>query len=154
MSGTRPKRAKTLSRDSPPLDLSDNALSAPSPSGSPAPASSSASNGGGAPVTDRALERKERNRLAAQRSRDKKAAEFERVQQECDALRGECEALRARVGELEQSQRDKDDRIAELENALRTERARGERSARGLKDLVDASKALEHKPPPLSLNMG
>ncbi|GJN94049.1 hypothetical protein Rhopal_007112-T1 [Rhodotorula paludigena] len=50
---------------------------------------------------EKAANRKERNRLAAQRSRDKRQAEFDKLRGECDEALEEVKALKLRVHELE-----------------------------------------------------
>lgn len=85
--------------------------------------------------------------MAAQRSRDKRAAEFQAVAQECDALRAENEELRIKLDEKDHELRNKDDRIQELERAVATSALNGNSNGNvlggGLSDLVHASAFLD-----------
>ncbi|GAA5902335.1 bZIP transcription factor [Sporobolomyces salmoneus] len=153
MTGTRGKRIKTS--DSPssfsfPIDpaltgsggLDPASPSFESPNVSPQPHASGSNGGQSTSGSDRAAERKERNRLAAQRSRDKRAAEYQAVVEECQTLRVENEELKIKIEEKDQELRQKDDRIAELELLLANGSANGKLGG-GLSDLVHASNFLD-----------
>lgn len=156
MTGTRGKRLKTS--DSPSSYPIDPALAATdpaspsfdSPNVSPQPHASGSNGGageGGSHASmgpDRAAERKERNRLAAQRSRDKRAAEYLAVVEECQVLRVENEELKIKLEEKDQELKEKDDRISELEHLVGngTSKLGG-----GLSDLVHASNFLDQVQP-------
>ncbi|GAA5836065.1 hypothetical protein JCM5353_003499 [Sporobolomyces roseus] len=77
-------------------------------------------SGSGSASSDRAAERKERNRLAAQRSRDKRAAEFQQVAQECEALKAENEELKIRLEEKDAELGEKDRMIKILQGIIET----------------------------------
>ncbi|GAA5962740.1 hypothetical protein JCM3765_006187 [Sporobolomyces pararoseus] len=172
MTGTRGKRVKlspTTHSPSIPIDpsltghtLDPASPSFDSPNASPQP-QASGSNGGGGTVqssggTDRAAERKERNRLAAQRSRDKRAAEFQAVAEQLSHLRVENEELKIKLEEKDEELRQKDERISELESLVATgghENGNGNGNSTttttalggGLSDLVHASNFLDQSPP-------
>ncbi|GAA5984009.1 hypothetical protein JCM5350_004990 [Sporobolomyces pararoseus] len=132
MTGTRGKRVKlspTTHSPSIPIDpsltgqtLDPASPSFDSPNASPQPQASGSNGGAGigqSPAgTDRAAERKERNRLAAQRSRDKRAAEFQAVAEQLSHLRVENEELKIKLEEKDEELRQKDERIAELESIV------------------------------------
>ncbi|GAA5941219.1 bZIP transcription factor [Sporobolomyces koalae] len=156
MTGTRGKRIKlSPSTHAPSIPIDPNLVTNHDP-GSPAYESpnvspqphGSASGLNGTPSTDRAAERKERNRLAAQRSRDKRAQEFAAVAAECDQLRGEVEELKIRIEEQEHELKLKDERIHELEQLTKPKPSGNgtlttTTGNRGLSDLVQASNFLD-----------
>ncbi|GAA5859282.1 hypothetical protein JCM8547_008951 [Rhodosporidiobolus lusitaniae] len=89
----------------------------------------------------KAAARKERNRLAAQRSRDKKAAKYGDMEAELASLKEENEVLKVQAGEVESLRL----RVRELERVIRELRKQGEGGVDGAGDPAN---------PPVSLNFG
>lgn len=144
-----------------------------SPNVSPQPQPGNLTGGGGgggaqgSASSDRAAERKERNRLAAQRSRDKRAAEFQQVAQECEALKAENEELKIRLEEKDAELGEKDRMIKILQGIIETGQhgasaggGSGSGSGNtatngigGLSDLVNASNFLAVRTPSFEFSL-